>query len=62
VQLPTEGEDEDARPRTSLGLGLFIAREIAVAHGGELAVESDEVAGTTFTLRLPRTAAQGAGT
>lgn len=59
VQLPAEG-DEESRPRTSLGLGLFIAREIAVAHGGELAVKSDEVAGTTFTVQLPRTAAPAA--
>jgi signal transduction histidine kinase len=59
VQLPAEGE-EDARPRTSLGLGLYIAREIAVAHGGELAVRSDEVDGTTFTVRLPRVAAASA--
>lgn len=57
VQLPAEG-DEDTHPRTSLGLGLFIAREIAVAHGGELAVTSDEVEGTTFTVRLPRTGGQ----
>ena len=53
VQLPAEGED-DSRPRTSLGLGLFIAREIAEAHGGNLAVQSDAVAGTIFTVRLPR--------
>jgi signal transduction histidine kinase len=58
VQLPAENE-EDTRPRTSLGLGLFIAREIAIAHGGELAVKSDEVDGTTFTVRLPRSASQG---
>ncbi|RYF42639.1 MAG: HAMP domain-containing histidine kinase [Comamonadaceae bacterium] len=53
VQLPAEGED-DNRPRTSLGLGLFIAREIAEAHGGNLAVQSDAVDGTVFTVRLPR--------
>ncbi|RYF43612.1 MAG: HAMP domain-containing histidine kinase [Comamonadaceae bacterium] len=53
VQLPAEGED-DSRPRTSLGLGLFIAREIAEAHGGHLAVQSDAVDGTVFTVRLPR--------
>ena len=37
----------------SLGLGLFIVREIAQAHGGDVSVESD-VGKTTFTLRLPR--------
>ena len=48
-------DDENvARPRTSLGLGLFVAREIVVAHGGTIAVKSDEVDGTTFTIRLPR--------
>ncbi|HEY5850229.1 MAG TPA: sensor histidine kinase [Lysobacter sp.] len=37
----------------SLGLGLFIVREIARAHGGEVTVSS--LAGTTsFTMRLPR--------
>lgn len=55
VQLPQEGEtEEDARPRTSLGLGLFIAREIALAHGGQLTLESSEAAGTVFTARFPR--------
>lgn len=48
--------DSDARPRTSLGLGLFVAREIASAHGGTITVKSDEAAGTEFTVRLPRTA------
>lgn len=52
IQLPVEGE-EDTRPRTSLGLGLFVAREIAVAHGGSIEVASDEDQGTTFTVRLP---------
>jgi signal transduction histidine kinase len=56
VQLPTDGED-DAGPRTSLGLGLFIAREIALAHGGEIGVKSNLLEGTTFTVRLPRTEA-----
>jgi signal transduction histidine kinase len=37
-----------------LGLGLYIARLIAEAHGGEIAVTSTQEAGTTFTFRLPR--------
>jgi len=53
VQLSTEGE-EDARPRTSLGLGLYVARETALAHGGIISVESDETEGTTFTVCMPK--------
>jgi two-component system sensor histidine kinase/response regulator len=40
---------------TGLGLGLYIVREIAHAHRGEVAVASSSEAGTTFTLRLPVT-------
>ncbi len=35
-----------------LGLGLFIARAIVVAHGGIIDVRSD-ASGTAFTVRLP---------
>ena len=38
----------------SIGLGLYIAREIATAHGGDIEVESTEEAGTTFRVTLPR--------
>jgi signal transduction histidine kinase len=41
------------RPVGGVGLGLYIARQIVVAHGGTIAVTSDE-AGTVFTVRLPR--------
>jgi signal transduction histidine kinase len=37
------------------GIGLAAAREIVAQHGGTLAVESTEGAGTTFTMRLPLT-------
>jgi hypothetical protein len=37
----------------SLGLGLYIAREIAKAHGGEITARSDNSA-TVFAVRLPR--------
>ncbi|QDF00644.1 MULTISPECIES: PAS domain-containing sensor histidine kinase [Myxococcus] len=37
-----------------LGLGLYLARQIAVAHGGKLAVESCSGGGVSFTAWLPR--------
>jgi signal transduction histidine kinase len=36
-----------------LGLGLYVAREIAGAHGGSIDVASRGGAGTVFTVRLP---------
>lgn len=44
-----------ARDMSNLGLGLYIAERIAAAHDGCIGVESSESAGTTFTVRLPRT-------
>jgi len=38
----------------SIGLGLFIVREIARAHGGEVICASAEGLGTTFTVTFPR--------
>ena len=42
----------------SMGLGLYIVRIIAEAHGGSVDVESTSAKGTTFTARLPRKKAQ----
>jgi sigma-B regulation protein RsbU (phosphoserine phosphatase) len=39
-------------PSEGLGLGLYIASEIARAHGGDLGVTSD-AAETRFTFRMP---------
>lgn len=40
--------------RGGIGLGLAIARRIAVAHGGSLTCESDYGEGSRFVLSLPR--------
>ncbi|WP_409050719.1 sensor histidine kinase [Variovorax guangxiensis] len=37
----------------SLGLGLYIAREIVGGHGGTLVVTSSAEEGTAFSVRLP---------
>jgi signal transduction histidine kinase len=42
--------------RGGLGLGLFIARQIVLAHAGDVRVDSSAEAGTTFTVVLPRCA------
>ena len=39
-----------------LGLGLYIARKIVQAHGGDLRVASEPGHGATFTATLPRAA------
>jgi len=49
----TRGTDQDCDVR-SVGLGLFIVREIAKAHGGDVAVSSQVGAGTTFTVGFQR--------
>jgi signal transduction histidine kinase len=50
------------RNRTgSIGMGLYIAREVAKSHGGRIDVTSTANAGTSFTMRLPRQAAPRIG-
>lgn len=40
-------------PSSGLGLGLYIANQIAQAHGGHMEVSSTAETGTLFTFRLP---------
>jgi len=51
----TRGHAQDSSRSTEsgLGLGLYIVREVAVAHGGEVAVSSER-GETVFAVRLPR--------
>ena len=64
-RIATLFEPFRARPReaarsSGLGLGLFISHQIAVAHGGEITVESAADTGTVVTVRLPRADDAGA--
>lgn len=54
VQAPSTTSDLSNRSKTSLGLGLFIAREIVLSHGGKIDVQSSAESGTVFTICLPR--------
>ncbi|MCC7105760.1 MAG: sulfatase-like hydrolase/transferase [Chloroflexi bacterium] len=47
------GDRSRSRQGGGYGLGLTIAREIVVAHGGTIVAESELGKGTTFTIRLP---------
>lgn len=48
----TRGSDRQDELR-SIGLGLFIVKRIAEAHGGQITVTSDSVYGTSFCIFLP---------
>lgn len=47
-------QKDESAGSSGLGLGLYIAHQIAIAHQGTLNVVSTEAAGTTFTACLPR--------
>jgi signal transduction histidine kinase len=48
---PSDGE------APSLGIGLYVAKEIVGAHGGTITAQSAPAAGATFTVELPSEAA-----
>jgi two-component system sensor histidine kinase/response regulator len=45
-----------AESRNGLGLGLYIVREIVLAHGGSVDVHADRTEETAFWVQLPRDA------
>ena len=47
------GEQQVKLGSRSVGLGLYIVHQIALAHGGTVSVESNAEHGTTFTVMAP---------
>jgi signal transduction histidine kinase len=52
--LVRSADEELNGSTTSLGLGLFIVKEVVKAHQGTIDVSSNEADGTLFTVVLPR--------
>ncbi|HLL56181.1 MAG TPA: PAS domain S-box protein [Myxococcaceae bacterium] len=48
------GAQNEQTVKVSLGLGLYVVKEVVRAHGGAVSVRSDREAGTTVSVRLPR--------
>ncbi|HET7521635.1 MAG TPA: GAF domain-containing sensor histidine kinase [Candidatus Limnocylindria bacterium] len=55
------GANADDRRYRGLGLGLYIVRQVAQEHGGDIAVSSRLGEGTTFTVRLGPVAGEPVG-
>jgi PAS domain S-box-containing protein len=54
---PFRRGERDSRTKQTegLGLGLYISREIVLAHSGDITVHSSATEGTTFRVSLPST-------
>jgi len=50
-------EEDNAKRKRSLGLGLYIVGQIAEVHGGRVAVRSTAAEGTCFSVHWPRASA-----
>jgi signal transduction histidine kinase len=50
----SRGERPTQTSQRSIGLGLYIVKQIVIGHGGAVELESTAERGTTFRVRLPR--------
>ena len=46
-------DNVDDKQISGMGIGLYVVKEIVALHGGSVAVESTEGAGSKFTVCLP---------
>jgi signal transduction histidine kinase len=51
---PFGGRDPRANPESGLGLGLYIVKQIVLAHDGSIELKDDEPQRVCFELELPR--------
>lgn len=52
--VPFKRSAREHEPQRSIGLGLFIVRQLVLAHGGSVDVRSEPEHGTTCRVLLPR--------